>query len=306
VQIHGLCLVKNESDIIRQGLQAARAWCDWIYVLDNGSTDGTWETVQELARQDEGIVPWKQADVPFHDGLRAEIFHAFADRAQPGDWWARVDPDEFYVDDPREFLANVSPRDGCVWYASLSFYFSTEEARRYRANPEDFADDVPITEKCRHYFNHWSETRFVRHEALHPWPPGTLGWPEGIEKRVRTHRRRILCRHFSYRSPQQIERRLATRAPNALTGQFSHEGIKDWRSTVDPVAIRKHKWQKVDYVTDVGELDLSWESRVIDARHLVYDAHDDKFVLNEHLMPPLPGTLRAKLRGAARRARRLT
>jgi len=209
------------------------------------------------------------------------------------------------VDDPREFLTDVGPNDGCVWYASLSFYFSTEEARRYRANPADFADGVPITDKCRHYFNHWSELRFARHEAMDPWPPGRLGWPEGIERRVRTHHRRILCRHFPYRSPEQIERRLATRAPSALTGQFSHEGLKDWRATVDPVSIRKHKWRKMEYVADATELELGWESRVIDAEHLVYDAHDGRFVLNENLMPPIPGSVRALARGASWRARRL-
>ena len=66
MHIHGLCIVKNEADILRQSLQAARAWCDAIYVLDNGSSDGTWELVQDLARDDPAIVPWKQ------DGLSAK------------------------------------------------------------------------------------------------------------------------------------------------------------------------------------------------------------------------------------------
>lgn len=43
MRIHALCLVKNEAAILRQSLQAARAWCGAIYVFDNGSSDGTWE-----------------------------------------------------------------------------------------------------------------------------------------------------------------------------------------------------------------------------------------------------------------------
>ena len=305
MRIHGLCLVKNEADILRQGLQAARTWCDAIYVFDNGSTDGTWEQVQELARHDPAIIPWKQEAVPFRDGLRAEIFHAFANRAQPGDWWARLDPDEFYVDDPRAFLTRVPASVGCVWDASLSYYFSTEEACRYYADPAQFADEVPITEKCRHYFNHWSEVRFVRHEAMEPWE-GIEGWPEQLPPRVRSHSRRILCRHFPYRSPKQIELRIATRAASALSGTvFSHEAVKDWRATVDPTAIQQHQWKNVQYASDHTEMELGWESRVIDATHLVFDAHDGRFVLNEHLMPggrrPLPQRLASYARGIKKR-----
>lgn len=292
MRIHCLCVVKNEADIIEEGLTAALGWADAIYVLDNGSTDGTWEKVQGLATRHAAIVPWRQQAVPFADGLRAGIFHAFADRAGPGDWWARLDPDEFYVDEPRAFLSAVPPGDAIVWYASLSFYFSTAEAARYRADPAAFADDVPVAEKCRHYFNHWSEIRFVRHEAMAPWA-GVDGWPEGVASRFRSHRQRILCRHFPYRSPQQIERRLATRSASAVSGAvFSHEALADWRATVDPRQIRRHRWQAVKYITDPARYDLGWESRVIDAAALDYDAHDGRFVLNEDLMPPIPGQSR--------------
>src|SRR5882724_1118762 len=228
MRIHGLCIVKNEADILRQSLHAARTWCDAIYVLDNGSSDGTWELVKDLARDDPAIVQWKQEAVPFRVGLWAEVFHAFAERARKGDWWVRLDADEFYIDEPRAFLSSVPRSAGCVWYASVCYYFSTEELRRYQADPSQFADDVPITEKCRHYFNHWSEIRFVRHEAMEPWQ-GIKGWPENLASRVHSHQRRIRCRHFPYRSPAQIERRIATRTPSAFTA-FRNETIKDWHT----------------------------------------------------------------------------
>lgn len=291
MRIHALCVIKNEADIVAQGLAAALAWADSIYILDNGSTDGTWERIHELAREHPAIVPWRQQVEPFSDGLRARIFHAFADRANAGDWWARLDPDEFYVDDPRAFLARVPTTDHCVWYASLSYYFSTEEARRYREDPLQFADDVPITDKCRHYFNHWSEIRFVRHEAMEPWIKG--GWPEDLTRRARSYHKRILCRHFPYRSPKQIELRLATRSASAVSGTvFNHEALRNWSATVDPRAIRRHRWQDVRYVKDPTKLECRWESRVIDASGLVFDAHDGNFSVNEDLMPPIPGVPR--------------
>lgn len=302
MRIHGLCLVKNEGDIICQGLSAARHWCDAIYVLDNGSEDDTWQKVQLMAEDDPGIIAWRQWDVPFRDGLRADIYHAFSNRAKAGDWWARLDPDEFYVDDPRRFLAAVPQKDGCVWQATLTYYFSTEEAQRYESEPESFDDDIPIHEKCRHYFNHWSEMRFVRHEEMEPWD-GREGWPEGLMRRVRSHRHRILCQHFQYRSPAQIERRIATRRAAALRGGgFDHELLKDWRRTVDPRSIREHKWDwaSLEYVSDPMVEELGWRSRVVDAASLEYDAHDGFFRLNNELMPPLPGSWEERVRSIRR------
>lgn len=51
MKIHSICLVKNESDIIAQTLKAAVNWSDFIYVYDNGSTDGTWEKVISLSEK---------------------------------------------------------------------------------------------------------------------------------------------------------------------------------------------------------------------------------------------------------------
>jgi hypothetical protein len=43
----------------------------------------------------------------------------------------------------------------------------------------------------------------------------------------------------------------------------------------------------VAYVGDSASLDSSWESRVLDAKALVFDAHDGRFQFNEELMPPI-------------------
>ena len=45
-KIYSLLLVKNEADIIRTSILAAAQWSDKVIVMDNGSTDGTWEIVQ--------------------------------------------------------------------------------------------------------------------------------------------------------------------------------------------------------------------------------------------------------------------
>ena len=39
----------------------------------------------------------------------------------------------------------------------------------------------------------------------------------------------------------------------------------------------------MQYVIDPTQMEWGWESRVIDATHLAFDAHDGRFVLNENL-----------------------
>lgn len=294
MRIHGLCLIKNEADVIEECLRDAARWCDHIYVWDNGSDDGTWEIVQRLAQELPQVVPWRQKDTEFNDRMRQEIFAEFSSRAGEDDWWVRLDADEFYVQDPRAFLYTVPPSYDVVWYASLSFYFSGAAATEYERNPHSFADSVPVRQRCRYYHNHWSEPRFVRHSLLArvPWA-GDSGWPLAVWS-APTCPLRVICRHYAYRSPSQIERRIATRAKAALSGKvFGHEAISNWAAVVDPKAVHKHKWRDIAYCTDAELFERGWRSRIIPTESLVYDAHDGHFIINEHLMPRIPVPVRS-------------
>lgn len=44
MKIFSICCVRGENDIVGETLKAALDWSDQIFVFDNGSTDGTWET----------------------------------------------------------------------------------------------------------------------------------------------------------------------------------------------------------------------------------------------------------------------
>src|SRR5215470_9375996 len=100
--------VKNEVDVIAHTLRAAAKWCDAIYVLDNGSQDGTWEVVKQLAQEYPVVVPHEQATAPFTEAIRARLFNAYREQANEGDWWCRLDADEIYVHSPRSFLVDVT------------------------------------------------------------------------------------------------------------------------------------------------------------------------------------------------------
>jgi glycosyltransferase involved in cell wall biosynthesis len=296
VKIHGICIVKSEADIISECLTAASSWCDHIYVLDNGSTDDTWQMVQALAHRLPAVVPWKSEQAPFSDGLRSAIFHHFRADSRHGDWWCRLDADEFYIDDPRIFLQKVPDKYDVVWTGNFSYYFTDEDAEQYRRTPERYGDDVPIEEKIRFYVNHWSEPRFFRFRDGITWAEGE-GFPSFVYSSP-AYPVRMWQKHFPYRSPTQIEQRLAARQEAISRGEFVHEALADWGKAVADVRVSRGVLDHTGPEFATGR----WEDRVVPASSLDFDAHDRRLVVNEALMPALPSE-RSALRKVASRLR---
>jgi glycosyltransferase involved in cell wall biosynthesis len=287
MKIHALCLVKNEADILQETLISALHWCDHIYVFDNGSNDGSWELVEALAKQHLQIVPYKRDDVLYTNGLRADIFNAFQSKAGAQDWWCALDADEFYIDDPRVFLTKVSNRFQTVWSASLNYYFTDRDAISYQQNPIEFLK-IPVQQRFRYYCNNWGELRFFRHSNDMVWTRAQGGFPPAMFT-APAYPVRIWLKHYQYRSPEQIERRLRTRrrAMEASTG-FLHEVTPNWRA-----AIATKRDAPLDFENARPEFaGACWEERVVSAASLDYDAFDRRYVVNESLMPEFPVRLR--------------
>ena len=100
---------------------------------------------------------------------------------------------------------------------------------------------------------------------------------------------RIWLKHYQYRSPEQIERRLLTRRPamEASTG-FLHEVTPNWSTT-----IATKRDAPLDFEDARPEFAGSrWEERIVPAASLDYDAFDRRYVVNESLMPEFPVRLR--------------
>lgn len=280
--IRALCVIKNEADIIRQTLLDALRWCDQIFVLDNGSDDGSCDIVRELAGSNSRVVFAGREPGHFHDGIRAGIYNTFKSQAKYGDWWCRLDADEFHVGTPGEILASIPERYFSVWSASMSYYFTDIDLARYTADPATFADDVPVTEKCRYYLNHWSEPRFFRHDPRLRWNTLDGGFPLAVWTRPAAPVR-IPVKHFAYRSPSQIQKRLeARRVAPGEKSTFSHEMVRDWSQSVAQIR------EKRKFIGIPGEMPDSWLERVVPAKALDFDAHDGILVINEDLMPVIP------------------
>jgi glycosyltransferase involved in cell wall biosynthesis len=284
MKIHAICLVKDEVDIIGETLREAQRWCDHIYIYDNGSTDGTWEQVQLISKHSNGqIIIFKRSDVPFHDKLRGEVFEYYRGNSTIGDWWSRLDADEMYIDDPREFLSSVHDECDSVYSSSFQYYFTDKDWEIYRENPAAYAAGVSVREKCRYYLNNWSELRFIRHKRTTLWDRH-VAWPYKLAK---AYPRRIRLKHYQYRSPDQIQKRVNGRV---RTG-FAHERTSNWQQVITT----SFKDRKYYPRTLHSKEDMNWTDRTVDSSFLDYDNDDGKWVAREDLLPPLPYSVKRQI-----------
>ncbi|AII51133.1 glycosyltransferase family 2 protein [Hymenobacter sp. APR13] len=226
MKIYAISLVKNEVDIIEHCLRSAAVWAEKIFVYDNGSTDGTWELVQNLAKEIPSIVAWKQDSKPFYEGMRGEVYEAFHHLGEEGDWWCfRLDSDEIYPCNPADTLVNIDKKYQVVAKESIEYVLTHEDIIEY-----DFTQLTPVNfNNIRYYLpNTYSEVRFIRHRDRLKWQVGR-DMPKymGI-----TSPDRIKVMHFQYRSiPQMINRiRVRKKARDEGFVNWEFADNSDWKN----------------------------------------------------------------------------
>lgn len=204
MKIYCLSIVKDEDDILEAAVTAASEWADAIFMADNGSTDDTVNVIERLAARYTHVHPIGTITGPFTPKMRGELFRKVRPQCARGAWWGALDADEFFIDNPREFLGSL-PRDmDTVWSSSFQYRFTHDDLERYEADPAAFLA-TPVTQRLRYYRNDWSEIRFVRETFPFRW---SGEWPS---LRCSASPRRIRLRHYKYRSPEQIRKRLRNR-----------------------------------------------------------------------------------------------
>lgn len=202
MNIHCICLVKDEGDIVGDVVSDARKWADYIYIYDNGSTDGSTEVLKDLSEKFDEIIFYKWSDRHFHNTIRHEIYHAFKHNSKKGDWWCRLDADEFYIDNPRQFISQIDDGSNTLLHSSYNYYFTEKDLEQYNRDPDSFS-----YKHLKYYKNNWSEIRFVRDNGHLYWPPSS-SWPV-INMKI--FDKKIRVRHYQYRSPEQIRKRAENR-----------------------------------------------------------------------------------------------
>lgn len=227
MDLYGICLVKNEDDIIESSLIYAAFHCTKVFVIDNGSTDETWNIVKNLAKVNDRIVPYKSTSEPFRNGLRAYVYNEFHHKLSNDDWWLILDADEFLAEDPHPLMeaANHSKADIInAW--QIQFYYTEKDHAQWLNDKAQSRDERQhIIKRLNHYLINWREPRLFRNQVHQTWDGYSLARiPEGLKK---VHRHHIYNRHYQYRDPDQIQKRLIDRQHNKR--DFSHNSETDWK-----------------------------------------------------------------------------
>lgn len=240
---HCLLPVRDEADVIGQCLEHALKWADAIYVFDTGSVDNTWEIVQQVAARDKRVVPMRKEPVFFSETrLRGFMFHIARQRMCHGDWFLRMDADEFHHIVPPEFVKTYMRKHETIAYHQYyDFRLLQSEVGAWNRGEEALNDRAwPIEERRRHYtVSVYSEPRLCRYRSTMQWPE-TVSFPfnAGFVARERVH-----IRHYPHRDPVQLERRCRLRAimmadkenrSNWSRPELHHWAEREWRRFITP------------------------------------------------------------------------
>ena len=140
MRFHCLLPVRDEADIIGQCLGSLLAWADAIYIFDTGSVDLTWEIVQDFASKDNRVRPLKKDLVFFSETrLRGWMFNQARSSMQAGDWFLRVDADEFHHISPPEFVKSAMRKhETLAYHQYYDFRLLESEVKAWQAGDETF------------------------------------------------------------------------------------------------------------------------------------------------------------------------
>jgi hypothetical protein len=223
MNLYGIWVAQNEADILRHTLEFHRKMgaFDRIFFFDLGSTDGT----LAIAREYSDILQIEQRRVPYSGELRVALIDEQRKHYAPGDWVAIIDSDEIYAEDPRAVIRDADAEGATgveTWQAQ--FYFTDEDFENWVDGDEAFKR-ASAFERLQHYLINWSEMRFYK--VLPPSRRRT----SVIDLDGPVAHRRLLNRHYPYRSPSQIRDKVRIRLANRHTGANPQYQIfsDDWR-----------------------------------------------------------------------------
>lgn len=215
MKVIGISVVRNESDVIRLSItHALTTACDEVLVIDNGSTDGTWDRLQQLATP-APVLPIRDEGRFEQARMLTDLAHLAATRG--ADWIIPFDGDEFWWcghASVREVLASVPASVGVLSLPVINFVAPrSSRSRRVGAielmrhrSPGSWARREDVLSGLAAFV----ELRYPPKNIMRPAPGLRI---EAGNHRTLGHDRDqragewLACLHAPLRSLEQLERR---------------------------------------------------------------------------------------------------
>lgn len=193
--------VKNEADIVAESVSHNLRRLDGIAITDNGSDDGTWELLQEMAVADDRILLFRDPSP-----ITTRSFHRNAMRVaslghRPAtDWAVQCDCDELHESDVRS-----------VCEAAVGYDVIFGKKWQFVLLP-DSPEDGPVRERLR-----WH--RPAPHRELRAYRKPRWFYVRDVVKRfgLRVSPSDLDLAHYQCRTRSQMAGRLATRQMGVAT-----------------------------------------------------------------------------------------
>jgi hypothetical protein len=226
-KLFGVCFVKNEEDIIADSVTHAARFCDKVFVVDNASTDSTWDIVKRLGL--ENVVPVCSKDFVFRDYLRLRFMDTKKEELGLNNWWYIFDADEFLLEDPFEAIAKAENEGAdCIAIGMVNFYITIDEFRQMQKSGRE------ETWRDRKYYILYEsgKVEFIKNTKYLDYGVYDI-IPLGLTKECS---RRLPIKHYPYRSLTQLEKRVRTRYGNPEFESETRRGPDLERYLIDPAA----------------------------------------------------------------------
>ncbi|ACK73846.1 hypothetical protein PCC7424_5783 (plasmid) [Gloeothece citriformis PCC 7424] len=237
MKFHALLPIRDEEDIIKQCLEHLLTWADAVYIFDTGSVDDTWEIVLDFSSKDKRIIPIRKEPVYFAETkLRGYMFHWARQYMKDGDWFLRVDADEFHHLSPPEFVkTRLHKYETIVYHQYYDFQLTQAEVKAWERGDETLADRKKPIEERRRYFipSNYTEPRLCRYRTTMKWPI-TCSFPINAGFLAKE---RLPIRHYPHRDPVQLKRRYILRSI-MMADKINQ---KNWGKP------EEHHWSKADW-----------------------------------------------------------
>lgn len=224
-KLFAVCLVRNEEDVIADCLKHAAEFCDRIYVIDNASTDRTWEIVRGLRLPP--VIPVGSTDFPYREYLRVWFMGAKKDELGLDNWWYILDADMFLDGDPREAIRGAEGEGAdAIGVDVVNFHLTAAEveAARRAERREGWRDRVYYQLYESGEIDLFKNTPYLDYGICARLPLGL----------TREYSRRPISRHYPHRSAEQLEKRIRSKSGNPDFQPQLKRGLKWERYLVDP------------------------------------------------------------------------
>jgi glycosyltransferase involved in cell wall biosynthesis len=262
MKIHAILIVKNEADILPKTLAHLEEFCSSIFVVDNGSSDGSLEILRKWDSKKVKVIG--VIDAPFFDNLRRLVWRLVCRHASEGDWWLFADADEFYAEDVYAFLSSIPPSYGVVLKRQVYPIPTEDDFEEFSAletfNPAFFS---------KYIRSDWVEPRFVRHTSALSLDTKSLT----LSGARATYPLPIKLIHYNWRTKAQVVNRISTRDALAASNEtnFSHMIEREYEDL-------RTLHQKFD-VYNIASRGLIWASSYSN-----FDKTSLRFVLQNSLL----------------------